>query len=70
MINNPIRAAIELAGGLSATANALKVSSSTVFRWEKARRIPKLEDAKALSKITGIPVEQLRPARKFLMGVF
>jgi hypothetical protein len=62
---NRVCEAVNLAGGISATANQLKVSDVTVFRWRKAGRIPKIDFARKLAKITGIPVGDLRPTPKF-----
>lgn len=63
MDKNPIKAAIELCGGLTATAIQLRVSPVTLWSWSNQGRVPKLEKARQLSRLSGIPVEKLRPAR-------
>ena len=70
MHKNFVRIAVELAGGDTAVANALKVSNPTVFRWKKNGRVPRLALARLLSKISGVPVIDLRPVRVLRLGVF
>jgi transposase-like protein len=61
---NRVAEAVNIAGGVSSTARQLSVSDVTVFRWRKAGRIPKMDLAKKLSRITRIPVQDLRPTRR------
>lgn len=56
---NQIKTAVDRAGGLTMTANQLKVSSVTVHGWIKQGRVPKLDKARHLAKLSKVPVEDL-----------
>lgn len=54
--------AIEIAGGLTAVGNALRVSPQAVYRWRKERRVP-VEHVLALERLVSGRVSRhdLRP---------
>jgi transposase-like protein len=53
-----VAAAVELAGGVSATAELCGVSRQSVYSWIREWRVERLTDALKLSKASGIPVEK------------
>lgn len=59
---NFVRAAVEKAGGATYTSNQLNVSNGCVYKWIKAGRISKINQARKLSELSGISVEKLRGA--------
>lgn len=57
--DNPVRQAIEKAGGVAAVARLLRVRERTVERWKKAGRIRDAAMCFALERETGIPAASL-----------
>ncbi len=58
---NLVSAAVELAGGVSAVARELGVTRQTVYNWIDAGQMLDVayRYVAALSKLSGIPMEQL-----------
>jgi hypothetical protein len=65
---NHVKTAVDRAGGLTQTAIELRVSGVTVHEWIKKQRVPKLDKAKKLAKLSGMKVEDLRPSESY--GIF
>ncbi len=58
---NLVAAAVKLAGGVSKVAKKLRVSRPTVYKWIAAGTMREAPHycVVALSKLSGVPVEQL-----------
>jgi len=58
---NLVEAAVEVAGGITAVSRKIGVSRQTVYNWIAAGHMldATFRYAMALSKLSGIPVEQL-----------
>ena len=67
MFINYVKTAVNRAGGLTQTAIELRVSPVTIHDWIQKGRIPKLDQAKKLAKLTGMKVEDLRPVESCSM---
>ena len=55
---NMVAAAVDLIGGVSATAEICGVSRQSVYSWIREWRVERLTDALTLSKASGIPIEK------------
>jgi transposase-like protein len=55
---NMVAAAVDLVGGVSATAELCGVSRQSVYSWIREWRVERLTDALTLSKASGIPIEK------------
>lgn len=58
---NWVQRAVHLAGGPTRTSNRLGVSNAAVHKWIAGRRVPNLEKAKHLAKLSKVAVGKLRP---------
>ena len=58
---NPVRQAVQAAGGPTKTSNALGVSNAAVHAWIRNRIVPDLDKAKKLAELANVPVERIRP---------
>ena len=56
---NMVAAAVELVGGVIATARLCGVNRQSVYIWIKEWRVERLIDALKLSRASGIPIEKL-----------
>ena len=59
-IENHVKTAVAKVGGPTSTSNQLNVSNSAVHKWIRAGRIPKINQAKRLSELSGISIDKLR----------
>lgn len=57
---NPVREAVRRVGGPTKAAHAVHVSNTSIHIWIKQRRIRNIDKAKIISKLSGIPVDELR----------
>lgn len=57
---NSVREAVRRIGGPTKAAHAAQVSNTSVHTWIKQRRIRNIDKAKIISKLSGIPVNELR----------
>jgi len=60
---NYIRIAVDRVGGATKTSIMLEVSTQTVHKWIKARRISNIDYARALAHASNLDLMQLRPTR-------
>ena len=58
---NKVKLAIQKIGGPTMASNSMLVSNATIHAWVKKGRISNLNQAKKMSKLSGVPVEELRP---------
>ena len=58
--SNHVVEAVKAAGGPTAVSNEIRVANATVHSWIQKRRVPNLDKAKQLSKLSGISLEKLR----------
>lgn len=58
--HDQVKIAIQRAGGQTMAASTLRVSATTIQNWIKAGRVPNIDKATALAKLSGIRVQQLR----------
>ncbi len=58
-VGNPIAQAIRLCGGPSEAVETMRVSRMTLWRWQKAAKIPNFDAAVRLARAVGWPVERL-----------
>ncbi len=58
---NAVETAIKKIGGPTRASNVLKVSNACVHKWVAARRVPNIEKAEVLAKLSKMPIEKLRP---------
>jgi transposase-like protein len=56
---NMVAAAVELVGGVIATAKLCGVNRQSVYIWIREWRVERLIDALKLSRASGIPIEKL-----------
>lgn len=57
---NPVLAAVNFVpGGATAISRSLGVSRAAVYRWIDMGRVAKVRSAKALSELSGVPVDKL-----------
>ena len=61
--NNPIKVAIQRAGGPTKVSLLLGCSGTAVHAWIRKRKIPDIDKATKLAEITGMNVRELRPCR-------
>lgn len=61
--NNFVRIAVDRVGGVTKTSNLLGVANNTINTWIKDRRVPNIDSAAKLAKLSGIDVQQLRSTR-------
>lgn len=57
---NWVKRAADLIGGPTKTAHAVGVSNSAVHAWMKKGRVPNIDKAKILAKLSGIELLKLR----------
>jgi DNA-binding transcriptional regulator YdaS (Cro superfamily) len=57
---NQVKVAVHRAGGQTKAANILQVSSTTIQNWIKSGRVPDINKAKTLAKLSGLDLQQLR----------
>lgn len=58
---NIVRYAVHRLGGVTKTAKLLGLTNAAIHKWISTGAVHKLDNATALSNLTGIPVEKLRP---------
>jgi len=56
---NLVAAAVKLAGGPGAVAAICGVARQTIYDWINERRVERLIDALRLSRVSGVPIENL-----------
>lgn len=57
---NYIRTAVDRIGGPTKTAHAATVSNTTVHEWISKKRIPNIEKAKLIARLSGMDLQQMR----------
>jgi DNA-binding transcriptional regulator YdaS (Cro superfamily) len=57
---NNVRTAVNRLGGPTKAAHAMAVSNTTIHDWIKRNRIVDIDKAKALAKLSGMELQQLR----------
>ncbi len=60
--SNYVIEAVKAAGGPTAVSNEIRVANATVHSWIRKRRVPNLDKAKQLSRLSGISLDKLRGA--------
>lgn len=61
MFTNHVKKAVDMVGGPTKAANLLGVSGGSIHAWIKAHRVPNINHARHLSKLSGMKVEEVRP---------
>ncbi|AJW45545.1 hypothetical protein TK49_13055 [Ralstonia mannitolilytica] len=59
-ITNHVRVAVDRVGGVTKASNLIGIANNTIHTWIKNRRIPNIDHATKLAKLSGIDVQQLR----------
>jgi len=60
---NYVRIAVDRVGGPTKAARLAGVSNATIHNWIKAQRIPNIDQAKLVTKESGMDVQNLRSTR-------
>jgi hypothetical protein len=58
-VENPVRLAVEILGGLVKAACAVGTSPQTVNRWRHVKKVRNAYFAKRLAELSGVPLEAL-----------
>jgi hypothetical protein len=63
LYQNHVKIAVDRIGGPTKTAHATSVSNASVHSWIKAKRIPNIDKARIVAKISGLDLQLLRETR-------